>query len=144
GRALPSRRTDSKSPSLSTTRLLCTGLAALLLQGCATTMRRPPSRADSAFAVIALDGVLEDYSRFLLSSRPDLSARVSNFITALPDPTLDRAKKDAQFARAAMSGLDDISIEALSEDDYVTWMSLRWEMEALAGWPAFHWTRLDD
>jgi uncharacterized protein (DUF885 family) len=125
-------------------RLLCSGLAALFLQGCATTMRRPPSGADSTLAVIILDGIVEDYSRFLLTSRPDLSARGTNFITELPDPTINRAKKDAQFARAALSGLDDIKVDALSEDDYVTWLSMRWEMEALSGWTAFHWTRLND
>lgn len=115
-----------------------------VLPGCATTMRRPPSGADSTVAVISLDGIVDDYSRFLLTSRPEISARASNFITALPDPTLDRAKKDAQFARAALLGLDDIQVDALTQDDYVTWLSLRWEMEALAGWTAFHWTRLSD
>ena len=117
---------------------------AVILPGCATTMRRPPSGADSAVAVISLDGIVDDYSRFLLTSRPELSARGSNFITALPDPTLDRSKRDAQFARAALLGLDDIEVDALTQDDYVTWLSMRWEMEALSGWTAFHWTRLSD
>jgi uncharacterized protein (DUF885 family) len=113
-------------------------------QGCATAMRRPPSAADSTVAVISLDGVVDDYARFLVTSRPDLAARGSNFIVNLPDPTQDREKKDAQFARAALSSLDDIKVEALTEDDYVTWLSLRWEMEAMDGWSAFHWTRLSD
>ncbi len=116
----------------------------VVLTGCATTMRRLPSGADSTVAVISLDGIVDDYSRFLLTSRPALSARASNFITALPDPTLDRSKKDAQFARAALLGLDDIEVDALTPDGYVTLLSMRWEMEALAGWTAFHWTRLSD
>jgi uncharacterized protein (DUF885 family) len=116
----------------------------VIFPGCATTMRRPPSAADSTVALISLDGIVVDYSRFLLTSRPELAARASNFITALPDPTLDRTKKDAQFARAALLALDDIQVDALTHDDYVSWLSLRWEMEALAGWTAFHWTRLSD
>ena len=62
----------------------------------------------------------------------------------LPDPTQDQDKKDAQFARAALYSLDEIDVNALSQDDYVTWLALRWEMEALDGWGAFHWTRLSD
>ena len=54
-------------------------------QGCATTMRRPPSAADSTLAVIRLDGIVDDYSRFLQSSRPDVAARASNQMTELPD-----------------------------------------------------------
>lgn len=113
-------------------------------QGCATTMRRPPSAADSAFAVIGLDGIVDDYSQFLRASRPAVAARASNLMTTLPDPTQDREKKDAQFARAALYALDDIPVEALTEDDYISWLALRWEMEALDGWSAFHWTRLSD
>ena len=116
----------------------------VLAQGCATTMRRPPSAADSTFAVIGLDGVVDDYARFLMTSRPEVSARASNFITVLPDPTQDREKKDAQFARAVLSTLDDIQVDALTEDDYITWLALRWEVEAMDGWTAFHWTRLSD
>jgi uncharacterized protein (DUF885 family) len=113
-------------------------------EGCATTTRRPPSATDSTVAVIQLDGVVEDYSRFLLAIHPELSARASNFVTSLPDPSQDRTKKDAQFARSALYALDDIYVNALTEDDYVTWLALRWEMEALSGWSAFHWTNRSD
>jgi uncharacterized protein (DUF885 family) len=114
-------------------------------QGCATTtMRRPPSAADSTLAAISLDGVVDDYARFLMSSRPEVAARASNFITDLPDPTQEREKKDAQFARSVLYALEDIKVDALAEDDYLSWLSLRWEMEAVDGWGAFHWTRLSD
>jgi uncharacterized protein (DUF885 family) len=91
-------------------------------------------------AVVRLGGVMEDHWRFLQTSRPELAARGNGIVTSLPDPALDRAKKDAQFARAALAALDEVLVDALTEDDYVTWLSLRWEMEAMAGWPAFHWT----
>ena len=116
----------------------------VLGQGCATTMRRPPSAADSTVAVISLDGVVDDYSRFLRMSRPEVAARASNLIADLPDPTQDRQKKDAQFARAVLYALDEIQVDALSQDDYVTWLALRWESEVMDGWTAFHWTRLSD
>ncbi len=111
---------------------------ALGLGGCATALRRAPSASDSLDAAIQLDGVVEDYWRFQQVSRPDLAARAGNVVTVLPDPTLDRAKSDAQFARAAMAALDEIPVDALSEDSYVAWLSLRWEMEAMSGWTAFH------
>jgi uncharacterized protein (DUF885 family) len=113
-------------------------------QGCATTRLRPPSAADSTIAVISLDGIVNNYADFLRTSRPEIAARASNFITGLPDPTLDREKQDALFARTVLYSLDDIKVEALTEDDYITWLSLRWEMEAMDGWSAFHWTRLSD
>lgn len=93
-------------------------------------------------AAIRLEGIEEDYWRFLQDSRPDIVARASTSITSLPDPTQDRVKKNAQFARAVLAALDAVNVDALRQDDYVTWLSLRWDMEALAGWSAFHWTDL--
>lgn len=94
------------------------------------------------FASVRLEGIEEDYWRFLQDSRPDIVARASTIVTTLNDPTQDRVKKDAQFARAAFTALDEVYVDALRQDDYVTWLSLRWDMEALAGWSAFHWTDL--
>jgi PAS domain-containing protein len=113
------------------------------LHGCATT-RRPPSRADTVAAVIRVEGINDDYWRFLQASRPEVAARANVPVTRLPDPTLDRAKTDAQFARAGLAALDQVFVDALPQDSYVSWQSLRWELEALAGWTAFHWTRLND
>ena len=117
---------------------------AVSLEGCATAIRRAPSPSDSLVAATRLDGIVEDYWRFLQVSRPDLAAKAGNVVTLLPDPTQDREKEDAQFARAALSALDEIMVDALAEDAYVTWQSLRWEMEAMSGWTAFHWTRITD
>ena len=114
------------------------------LQGCATTMRRGPSASDSLVAGERLGGVVDDYWRYLRVSRPDLVARTNDIVSALPDPTQDRSKKDAQLARAALASLDNVQVDALTEDAYVTWSTLRWEMEALSGWAAFHWTNIFD
>jgi uncharacterized protein (DUF885 family) len=105
-------------------------------------MRRVPSAQDSVMAAVRLEGIEEDYWRFLQSSRPEVVARATTLITSLPDPTQDDVKKDAQFARAALAALDEVYVDALRQDDYVTWLSLRWDMEAQAGWSAFHWTNL--
>lgn len=88
--------------------------------------------------------MVDDHWRHLIFSRPDFVARTNAAITSLPDPTQDRSKRDAQFARAALTALDEIDVAALAEDDYVTWLALRWEMEAMAGWAAFHWTNIFD
>jgi uncharacterized protein (DUF885 family) len=95
-------------------------------------------------AQIRLSGIVADYWQYVRTSQPELAARVGTVVTRLPDPTQDGEKKDAQFARATLAALDEVLVDALTEDAYVTWFSLRWEMEALAGWSAFHWTRLTD
>ena len=123
------------------------GLAALLafaLQGCAASMQRAPSLADSLFASRQLGEFAADYWQQLRVSRPDVALRADTTVAAVPDPTQERAKIDAQFARAALAGLDEVNVEALTEDDYVTWLSMRWEMELLGGWTAYHWTNLTD
>ena len=120
------------------------GLLAFGLQGCAASLRRAPSLADSLVASRQLGEVTDDYWQFLRVSRPDVAVRADSTVAALPDPTQDRAKGDAQFAREGLARLDDIFVEALTEDDYVTWLSMRWEMEALGGWTAYHWTNLTD
>ena len=120
------------------------GLLAFGLQGCAASLRRAPSLADSLVASRQLGEVTDDYWQFLRVSRPDVAVRADSTVAALPDPTQDRAKGDAQFAREGLAQLDEIFVEALTEDDYVTWLSMRWEMEALGGWTAYHWTNLTD
>lgn len=114
------------------------------LAGCATTGRRLPTVLDSLIAAQKLDGVVDDHWRHLIVSRPEFVARTNAAITRLPDPTQDRLKKDAQFARAALTALDEVNVNALPQVDYVTWLALRWEMEAMAGWAAFHWTNIFD
>jgi uncharacterized protein (DUF885 family) len=99
---------------------------------------------DSLVAVRDLRSVADDHWRHLVFSRPDFVARTNTAITSLPDPTQDRLKKDAQFARAALTALDEVDVDALAQDNYVTWLVLRWEMEAMAGWAAFHWTNVFD
>ena len=107
-------------------------------------MRRAPSLADSLLASRRLDEVADVYWQYLRVSRPDLAVRADSTVAELPDPTQKRGKTDAQFAREALARLDEIWVEAVTEDDYVTWLSMRWEMEALGGWTAYHWTNLTD
>ena len=117
---------------------------ALGLEGCALSMQAPPSRSDSLLAQLRLERVVEEHWRFLVLSRPELAARADITATRLPDPTLEQAKWDAQVARGGLAALDEVVIEALTEDSYVTWLALQWELDAMAGRVAFHWTRLDD
>src|SRR5690242_5449435 len=95
-------------------------MAAGSLLGCATATAglRPPTRSDSLIASVHLDGVVDDYWRYLQLSRPELAARANIAVTTLPDPTLDRTKKDAQFGRAALASLDEVYVNALTGDDY--------------------------
>lgn len=119
-------------------------LLAMGLDGCATAMRPRLTRSDSLVASARLAGITDDYWRFLQASKPQLAAAAAVVVPTLPDPTLDRAKKDAQFARAAQAALDQVVVDGLTEDEYVSWLTMSWEMEMLSGWPAFHWTDLSD
>lgn len=119
-------------------------LASALPTGCASTMRRVPSVADSAFAKTALDAILEANRRFQVTRSTRVAAWSDAAVIPLPRVTLDDAKEDAAFARTSLRVLDEVDVEALTQDDYVTWLMLRWDMEFLAGWPAFHWTRVTD
>ena len=117
---------------------------ALGLEGCALSMQATPSRPDSLLAQLRLERAVEEHWRFLELSRPELAARADITVTRLPDPTLEQAKWEAQVARGGLAALDEVVIEALTEDSYVTWQVLQWELNAIAGRVAFHWTRLND
>ena len=117
---------------------------ALGLEGCALSMHAAPSRPDSLLAQLRLERAVEEHWRFLELSRPELAARADITVTRLPDPTLEQAKWEAQVARGGLAALDEVVIEALTEDSYVTWQVLQWELDAVAGRVAFHWTRLND
>jgi uncharacterized protein (DUF885 family) len=107
-------------------------------------MRRVPSGADSVFARTALDAILEANRRFQVTRSTRVAAWSDAAVIPLPRVTLDDAKENAAFARTSLRVLDEVDVEALTQDDYVTWLMLRWDMEFLAGWPAFHWTRVTD
>jgi uncharacterized protein (DUF885 family) len=105
---------------------------------------QPPSPRDSLLAHLRLERITNEYWQYALQSRPEIAAREGTAVERLPDPTQESAKRDAQVARAVLAALDEIYVEALAEDAYVTWQSLRWEMELLGSRVAYHWTRLAD
>jgi uncharacterized protein (DUF885 family) len=124
-----------------------TGVVALLstlLTGCASTGRRIPSGADSVVANMAFGAILDAQRRFQLTRSTMAASWSDAAVIPVPQVSLDDAKLDAAFARSALQALDEVDVEALRQDDYVTWLMLRWDMEFLAGWPAFHWTRVTD
>lgn len=114
------------------------------LGGCSLAVRGSPSAGDSLAAQLNLDGVVGRAWQYLQVNRPDLAVQAGLPAAGLPDVSIEREKVDAQFARSILLSLDAIRVAALTEDEYVTWQTLRWDMEQLAGWPAFHWTRLTD
>src|SRR5688572_14193517 len=117
---------------------------ALGLEGCAFAVNLPPSRLDSLTAQLRLDEVVEDHWRFLEASRPDLVARADVTVTRLPDTTLEQAKWDAQVSRNGLAALDEVVIDALAQDSYVTWLALRWDLDQMASRVAYHWTDFSD
>lgn len=99
---------------------------------------------DSLYALTRLQALLDDHFTSLQVTRPAIAAWAGTPIAALPDASLGAAKDEAQFGRAVLTALDRIDVQALEEDDYVSWLTLRWDMAALSGWPAFFQTRLTD
>jgi uncharacterized protein (DUF885 family) len=112
-------------------------------QGCASA-RRPPSLADTVTAVLRVQNIGDDYWRYLQTSKPEIPARAGAAISRLPSPDQEQVRRDGRFARSTLLSLDEVFVDALPQDGYVTWLSMRWQMEAMAGWAAFHWTRLWD
>lgn len=116
----------------------------LFTTGCATMARRPPSPADSVRARVELDALQADHRRFAQFRSPEYATWSGEPAVALPDVSRERAGEDALFARGFMAQLDGINVQALTQDEYVTWQSLRWDMEILSGWQAFHGLRATD
>jgi uncharacterized protein (DUF885 family) len=112
-------------------------------QGCASA-RRPPSLADTVTAVLRVQNIGDDYWRYVQTSKPEITARAGASVSKLPSPNQEQVRRDGRFARSALLSLDEVFVDALPQDSYVTWLSLRWQMEAMTGWAAFHWTRLWD
>src|SRR5262245_25042317 len=111
---------------------------AFALDGCAAAMHgrssgSPPSQADSMMAQFRLVEVVEEHWQFLEKSRPELAARADVTVTRLPDPSIEKVKWDAQVSRAGLAALDEVDIDALAEDSYVTWLTLEWDLSNMAG-----------
>jgi uncharacterized protein (DUF885 family) len=113
-------------------------------QGCATAARRPPSLADTVAAVVRLQGIGDNYWRYLQASKPEIPSLAGVRVSRFPSPNQEKVRRDGRFARSGLTALDEVFVDALPQDGYVTWQAMRWEMEAMAGWPAFHWTHLSD
>ena len=95
-------------------------------------------------AELRLEQVIEEHWQFLERSRPELLARADVTVYYLPNPTLEKAKWDAQVSRAGLAALDEVVIDALKQDSYISWLLLEWELAAMGGRVAFHWTNLSD
>ena len=113
------------------------------LGGCAYAVNRP-SPLDSIAAEFRLAQVVEEHWQFLERSRPELLARADVTVYYLPDPTLEKAKWDAHVARNGLAALDEVVIDALKQDSYITWLALQWDLDQMSGRVAFHWTDLSD
>jgi len=116
------------------------------LDGCGATMRppAPPGPADTLYALTKLQVALDDNFRYLQLGEPEIAVWAGSRVNRLTDVSQEKVKNDAQFARALLSELDAINVQALPEDDYVSWLVLRWDLDVVSGWPAFYWTKLWD
>jgi uncharacterized protein (DUF885 family) len=115
---------------------------ALLTTGSCAVALRPPSRADSTLAAFRLDAVLDGHWVYVEQDRPDLALWAGRHVDRLPDVSLRRTRARRQFARDALSALDEITIDALPPESYLTWLALRWDLDMLNRGATFHYTNL--
>jgi uncharacterized protein (DUF885 family) len=112
--------------------------------GCAVATTSARTAADSLFAQTQLTATLRDHWDYVHQEWPELAVWAGARPARLPDVTWDGAKEHGLFARAALRALDEVDFEALLEPDYVTWLTLRWDMTMLSERSGFYWTDLSD
>lgn len=141
---------DSRRPAdHRTPRLRCVVpflLALVLSTACAslTTSSSKPSPADSLISRRRLDEGLKEYWTFALTRRTDLETAVGLRPTVLPTLSYEARREDVRVGQRIGRMLDQIESDALSQSDYLTMLSLRWELEARAEQAAFYWTDFSD
>jgi prolyl oligopeptidase len=113
-------------------------------EGCATVPagRPSPPRGDSLLAEFRMRTILEAHWNRIQERAPTIRIWSGGGVAELPDVSLAAAKTDASFARALLGGLDDVNVDALSEDMYVSWLALEWDLTMLQRVAAFYWTDL--
>lgn len=121
-------------------------LAMTLGQGCAVAgpAAAPPSPEDSVAAKAHLDAIVRDHWDYVHQEWPAIGAWAGIRPAQLPDVSWEAAKAHGHFARAAMRALDDVHYEALSENDYLTYSALEWDMKMLSRLSGYFWTDLGD
>ena len=113
-----------------------------MLASACSVINPPPSRptpSDSLIARTVLQTALNDYWREAISRRYDLALANGGLVNVLPDVSLESRKADLRTAQHVGRDLDSINVSALSQDDYVSSLALRWEVEAQGEEAAFYW-----
>lgn len=110
------------------------GVAASMSYGCVAAFRgtKVPSARDSAVAIAHLQAILDAHWSFASGQWPELAIRAGLTPGYLPDVSNTAEKYQAQFARAAVRELDEVSVRALPEPMYMSWLVLRDDMELLS------------
>jgi uncharacterized protein (DUF885 family) len=116
----------------------------LLAGGCALATTTVRTAGDSLAARTRLSATLRDHWDYVHQEWPELAAWAGLQPEKLPDVTWDGAKEHGFFARAALRALDGIDFEALDEPEYLTWLSLRWDMTMLSDRSGSYWTDLSE
>ena len=93
-------------------------------------------------AVFQLRNIEDARTRFALESEPQFTSRIGGTVTAWPSPSYDATRQRASFGRTALRSLTNLDPEALSEDEYISWLVLREDMSSLGQSAFFYWTDL--
>ncbi len=107
--------------------------AALGLHGCGLSSSRTsqaPSPAESILATAALSDVVENFVAHERAEQFSLRIRVGVLLDTIPALTRRGARDEARFARAAVRRIDGIAVEALSEENYLTLLAMRYALES--------------
>jgi len=114
-------------------------LLATAAQGCAPFLAtgRPPSPAESTFARTRFNDVMSTFWRHEATRRHDLALVSGLRLNLLPDLSQEARKREFRLAQDVIQALDAINVSALSQDDYLTTLALRWDMEVRVEAAAF-------
>lgn len=101
----------------------------LALSACVTLAptRRTPSAADSLIALTLLEETIVQHTRRLLQNaeqRLQLGMRLDR----LPSGYASTRREDARYSRSVQRDLERVRYDALSQDDYLTLLSVHWDL----------------
>ena len=98
-----------------------------------------PETTDTENAAELLRAVEEEVWQYTIDQSIPIRLKLGLPIERLPEFTLERAQKDADFAEAILQKLEPISAEALTHEEWITLELLRWQAEGTKEFVRFYW-----
>lgn len=127
-------RVPRRPPQFRLLAALVAAVGVFSISACSMVIRppAPPTAQDSLRATENLNSTLADHWTYVQEEWPELASQVGLRVIQLPPAMQDLPRLRRQFAVAALRALDRTNIQALTQEQYVSWLTLRWDLEALS------------